>query len=223
MKRKLLVALAGVLLVIGLLERRALAQVGSAALQTVIAIQTTAANLNAQVVGSVASDSADAGNPVKIGGKAFSFGTGPTAVTASDRVDASFNREGALFVLPGTPTSTVREYMWTTAQTNDAVITVSSGTRIGVTGFQFTLDEATTVGVGIRCGFGTSTLTTAPTDGNGADNTFLHHVGAVPGGGVNSPPGMLAIGADDEDVRCTTEATTSGTGKLFVYYFTTAN
>lgn len=175
------------------------------------------------VGGGTPADSVDSGNPLKIGGKAFSFGTGPTAVAANDRANASFNREGVMFMLPGTPTSTVREYMWTTAQTNDAVITVSSGTRIGVTGFQVTLDEATTVGVGIRCGFATATLTTAPTDGNGADNTFLHHVGIVPGGGLNSPPGMLAVGADDEDVRCTTEATTSGTGKLFVYYFTTAN
>lgn len=45
-----------------------------------------------QLGGNVAHDAADSGNPVKIGGKASSVT--PTAVTASDRVDAYFNTFG---------------------------------------------------------------------------------------------------------------------------------
>ncbi len=59
--------------------------------------QATASNLNAQVVGATAHDAADAGNPIKIGGKAST--TLPTAVSASgDRVDATFDRHGYLIV-----------------------------------------------------------------------------------------------------------------------------
>lgn len=175
------------------------------------------------ISGDIAHDSADSGNPLKTGGIATSYGTAQTAVAANDRVNSSFDRNGVPFVQPYHPNTSTIEYMWTTAQTDDALVTVSAGTRIGVTGFQVTLDEATTVGVGIRCGFGTSTLSTAPTDGNTATGIFLHHAGIVPGGGINSPPGLLLVGADNEDLRCTTEATTSGTGKIVVSYFTTAN
>lgn len=52
---------------------------------TVTVAQATAANLNAQVVGSVAHDAADAGNPIKVGAVART--TLPTAVAGGDRVD----------------------------------------------------------------------------------------------------------------------------------------
>jgi len=175
------------------------------------------------VGGNVAHGASTASNPITVGVRARSYGSAVTAEAASDVVDLSADRQGILFVLPFHPNATVVEYMWTTAQTNDPLVSVSSGTRIVVTGYQVTFDEAGTTGVSIRCGFATSTLSTAPTDGNTATGVFLHHNGTIPGTGINSPPGMAVAGADDEDLRCTTEATTSGTGKMVVFYFTTAN
>jgi hypothetical protein len=58
--------------------------------------QGTASNLNAQVVGTVAHDGVDAGNPVKVGGKAET--TAPSAVSDADRVDAFFDEFGRLIV-----------------------------------------------------------------------------------------------------------------------------
>jgi hypothetical protein len=52
---------------------------------TITASQATASSLNAQVVGNIASDGVDSGNPVKIGGIARQ--ANPTAVAALDRVD----------------------------------------------------------------------------------------------------------------------------------------
>jgi len=48
--------------------------------------------------GGVAHDAADAGNPIKIGGKATSFTSFPTAVNDGDRVDAHFDSFGRLGV-----------------------------------------------------------------------------------------------------------------------------
>lgn len=60
---------------------------------TTAVTQATASNLNAQVVGTIAHDSPDSGNPVKIGGKAYSSAP---SVTANDRVDAYFDLAGRL-------------------------------------------------------------------------------------------------------------------------------
>ena len=58
-----------------------------------------------EVVGSVAHDSSDAGNPVKIGG--YGSTTAPTAVTAGDRVNAWYglNGEAAAFLVASTGTA----------------------------------------------------------------------------------------------------------------------
>ena len=51
------------------------------------------------VHGSIAHDAVDAGNPIKVGGKAFDSTTGtPADVAAADRVNAWFTRKGALAV-----------------------------------------------------------------------------------------------------------------------------
>jgi hypothetical protein len=63
--------------------------------------QSTASSLNAQVVGNVAHDGADSGNPVKIGGVART--SNPTAVAASDRVDIFCDDLGKQVVYPIAP------------------------------------------------------------------------------------------------------------------------
>ena len=51
--------------------------------------------------GGVAHDTADAGNPVKIGGKALSTLSGLTLVTANDRVNAAYDLDGAMITREG--------------------------------------------------------------------------------------------------------------------------
>lgn len=63
--------------------------------------QATAANLNAQVVGTVASGATDAGNPVKIGG---AFNTTQPTVTDGQRVTSQYTNRGAAIVATGADT-----------------------------------------------------------------------------------------------------------------------
>ena len=65
---------------------------------SVTANQTTAANLNAQVVGEIAHDAVDSGNPLKIGFKAYSTGSPPIRATNLDRVNAIADSSGQQFV-----------------------------------------------------------------------------------------------------------------------------
>lgn len=57
------------------------------------------------VAGDVAHDAVDAGNPIKFGGKAQTYGGSVTAVSSLDRVDANFDLNGALRVVPALPDS----------------------------------------------------------------------------------------------------------------------
>lgn len=66
----------------------------------VTVVQPTAANLNAQVVGNVASAVADSGNPVKVGGV---FTTAPAVVANGQRVDLQLASRG--FVLTNVVTT----------------------------------------------------------------------------------------------------------------------
>lgn len=61
--------------------------------------QATAANLNVQNQGNVAHAGADAGNPIKVGGKAKT--TQPTAVTDAQRTDATYDKMGRQVVVLG--------------------------------------------------------------------------------------------------------------------------
>lgn len=63
--------------------------------------QGTASALNAQVVGNIAHDGADSGNPVKVGGVART--ANPTAATAGDRVDIYCDDLGKQVVYPIAP------------------------------------------------------------------------------------------------------------------------
>lgn len=80
-----------------------------AALQTIAVIPvgvdgTVAGAVSGAVGGNTAHDAADAGNPVKIGGKAES--TAPTAVADADRVDAFFDLAGRLVIRQKSRTGT---------------------------------------------------------------------------------------------------------------------
>jgi hypothetical protein len=172
----------------------------------------------ASISGDVAHDAADAGEPVKIGGKALDLGATPTAVTANDRTNASFLRNGVQVVLGGSvDVVTIEAAYAASAQTDTALVTVSAGTAIVVTQIQALCDEANTVGVGFRVGFAAANTPTTT-------GVVLTHPGVVPGSGVSrgDGAGILGIGASGEDLRVTAEAATGGSIRFLVTYFTIA-
>ncbi len=165
--------------------------------------------------GTVAHDAVDAGNPLGLGARAVAFGANPTAVAAADRTVLYANRAGVLFTIGGHPNTTTLELAFTAAQTDVAIVTVAGGLKIAVTAIAFVLDEATTVGVGFRVGFGA--VNTPTTTG-----VVLSHPGLIPGGGIvrGDGSGILGVGADGEDLRLTAEVPTTGSGRVVVSYFT---
>jgi hypothetical protein len=82
--------------------------------------QATAANLNCQAVGSIAHDSADSGNPVKVGGNARQ--TNPTAVADNDRVNAIFDDIGRQVVIMDQVRDLVNDQTTTISTTTETTV-----------------------------------------------------------------------------------------------------
>lgn len=66
---------------------------GANAIGTVTAVQSTASNLNGQMVGNVASAASDSGNPVKVGGV---YNSSAPTFTNGQRADLQVNSNGSL-------------------------------------------------------------------------------------------------------------------------------
>ena len=175
----------------------------------------------ASVSGDVAHDTADAGEPVKIGGKALDIGATAT-VAANDRTNLAALRNGQQVVIGG-DTNVLSQNLQITdadgAQTDLAIISVSAGTAIVVTGLEVTADEANSVGVSCRIGFGTANTPAAD-----AAKMLFFHPGMVPGAAYfkGNGGGIIGMGASDEDVRITCEDPVSGSISVTVTYFTVA-
>jgi len=165
--------------------------------------------------GDVAHDSADSGNPVKVGLVAIAHGSNPTAVTAADRSNWYASRHGIPFVIGGHMNVVTIEAAYTTAQTDTAIVTVGAGAKIVVTQIQAVVDNANTVATAIRVGFGTANTPTTT-------GVVLTHPGIAPGSGVSrgDGSGMLGIGADNEDLRVTSGVPTGGSLRVLVTYYT---
>lgn len=174
--------------------------------------------------GDVAHDGADSGNPTKIGAKAIAHGTNPTAVAAADRTDLYANRAGVLFTINGHPNAQSWVYNTTAAGTDDNIMAaIAGGTKYVVTGLQISLDEACTVGVAVRIGFGTASVPAlGASQADATAGVIFYHPGLVPGGGavVGNGGGILGIGGDGAELRITNEVPTGGTLGVVVYGFT---
>jgi hypothetical protein len=96
-------------------------------------IQGTASSLKCEPAGNVAHDSADSGNPLKIGGIARQ--ANPTAVTALDRTDAFFDDVGRLVVREGQCRDLITDQATTiTASTSETtVLTAVAATFLDIT------------------------------------------------------------------------------------------
>lgn len=165
--------------------------------------------------GTIAHDAVDSGNPHKMGGKAVAHGSNPTAVAAADRTDWYFNRHGIPFVIGGHPNIVTIEAAYTAAQTDTAIVTIATGLKIVVTSLLTRADNANTVDVGFRVGFGTANT---PTTTGVVDS----HPGVAAGSGtgVGDGSGIVGIGADNEDLRITSEAPTTGSFRVVAKYYT---
>lgn len=96
---------------------------------TVAVTQATASNLNAQVVGAVAHDTADSGNPVKIGCHART--TNRTAVADADRADVVCDDNGQLIFTPMAPRDrVVRSGVITLTTTTETTLVAAGGAGV---------------------------------------------------------------------------------------------
>lgn len=167
-----------------------------------------------------AHDAADLGNPVGIGCKALSLGANPTSVGANDRSKIYCTRDGQMFVLPGHP-NTITENATIVdsdgAQTGTAIVSVSAGSRIVVTGFAVTCSNANTVNVSFKLAFDTD-ATFAAASTAGVVGHIGAHQGIAPGSGYTRTG--LWIGADDEDVRYSLADPVTGGCDVAINYFT---
>lgn len=186
--------------------------------------QSVASNGGASVSGCTAHDSADAGNPVKMGAKAIAHGANPTAVAAADRTDLYANRHGVLFTIGGHPniiTRSLRIGDADGAQTNATMVgTISAGTKVAVTMLAVTCDQANTSATAVKIGFGATTI---PADSTtGADGVLFDHDGIPPGSGavIGSGAGVIGIGADGEELRLTCEDPVGGAVSITFSYYT---
>lgn len=177
-----------------------------------------ASNFKANVVGDVASDSADSVNnrPVKIGMRAASFGNGQTDVSDGDMVNATASRSGALLVLGGTSNVLTLRLAITGANTNVAIVTASGSQKIVVTAITVSSAYTNLAFPSVRVGFATATTPTTT-------GVVFAHDGVCPGSFLiyGSGVGILGVGALDEDLRITNDDPT-GTMSLVVSYFITA-
>ena len=176
------------------------------------------------ITGQVAHDAANAGNPVVGGAEAIAHGANPSAVAAGDATKVYASRAGIPFFIGGHPNVKAATYLTTGAQTDDNVLAaIATGTKYAITRLSITLDEATTVGVAVRLGFGTASVPALPTSGSDAvDDILIYHPGLVPGGGLTmgDGSGILGVGGDGAELRITCEAPTSGTLVVSVSYYT---
>lgn len=175
----------------------------------------------ASVSGDVAHDTADAGEPVKIGMKAVALKANPTEVAAGDRTNWYADVSGVPFVLGGHPNILTQSLQVTDAdgaQTDTAIITAGANVAIVVTKVSVMADNANTNDVSVRIG-----LATTNTPAADAAQVILFHPGIAPGSGVveGTGSGIIGIGASGEDVRVTCEDPVGGSINIIVTYFTT--
>lgn len=150
------------------------------------------------------------------GAVAVAHGSNPDAADALDAVATITNRHRVPFSIGGHPNIvSLKHTTITTAVTDAAIITVSGGTKIVVTGITATLDNASTVFPTLLVGFGAANTPTTT-------GVILAHGGVPAGGGVNrgDGSGIIGIGADGEDLRVTTTGNATGNGlQIVVTYF----
>lgn len=167
-------------------------------------------------------DSPDAGGSLKFGFRAVALGTNPTGVAPADRSDWLGNRAGVPFFIGGHPNIITRHNVVLAAdgaQTDAALLSVSAGSKIVVTQISAKASAANSGNTAVRVGFGTANVPTAALAG--ANGIILAGTFAANGGHqIGNGAGIIACGADGEDLRLTCGAPTGGQLDLNYSYFT---
>jgi hypothetical protein len=130
---------------------------------TTAVTQTTASNLNAQVVGSVASGSSNTGNPVKIGG---AFNTTQPTVTNGQAVDAQYTARGAAIVATGVDAFAVNASQSGTWNITNISGTVSLPTGAATSAKQPALGTAGSASTDVITVQGIASMTALKVDGS---------------------------------------------------------
>lgn len=165
----------------------------------------------------VPSDGTAAQRPV-----AVAHGANPTAVAAGAKVARAANRAGIPFMIGGHPnviTTTAKIADADGAQTNAALVTVSSGAKIVVTAISAICDADNTGKVAVRIGFAAATLPSA--SASGAAGMLLEGKYSANGGNQKgNGSGILGVGADGEDLRFTCDDPVGGALYITASYYT---
>lgn len=114
---------------------------------TTVSTVTAVTTVSTLTGGGVAHDSADSGNPIKVGAKAFSpDGTTPGAVAENDRSDAKCDLNGRIYVNTRSPQSLHKHLDGTSAYTDESVIAdPGDGFQAVITAISFSSGEAVAI------------------------------------------------------------------------------
>lgn len=157
------------------------------------------------------------------GGVTAAFGSAPDAADAGDAAAPLMNRHRIPFTLGGHPNVKTSVYNTTAAGTDDNIMAaISTGTKYAVTKITCTLDEACTVGVAVRIGFGTANVPAlGASQADAVDDVLAYHPGMVPGSiyKEGDGSGILGVGGDGAELRITNEVPTGGTLGVLVTWF----
>ncbi len=179
--------------------------------------------LPASASGDIAHDAADSGNPVKIGHKAVEFNTDPPTVSADDdRVDSIATPQGIPWTIGGHPNVITREYVATSAQTNDLIsAAVPGGSQLILLSIEALVSNEAGADVQVRIGFGLAVLPTEPVDGAFVDGMALSHPGLRPGAIYQRGNGgtAIAVGADAMELRITNSNPAPGKLTVLANYY----
>ncbi len=181
------------------------------------------ANGNATIVGDVAHDAPDAGNPVSVGFNAAEFDADPPQVSAdNDRVRAIATAQGIQWTLGGHPNIIRREWMTTAAQTDDPIIdAIAAGSHIVITAITVVASAAGSTTPQFRIGFGTANVPAEPASGASVVGIVASHGGVAAGSGIveGNGSGVIAVGGDGEELRITNAVPTGGKITVIVSYY----
>jgi len=180
--------------------------------------------INDTGITTVAHGDPDTEEPLKIGVKAIAHGTNPATVDTADVTDIYANLAGVLFTIGGHPNVITRSHVIADsdgAQTDAALLTVSAGSKIVITQLSVKADASNTTNVAVKIGFGTATIPAASLAGT--VGIILEGQFAASGGQqVGNGAGIIAVGADNEDLRITCGDPVTGNLRVTYSYYTVA-
>jgi len=154
-------------------------------------------------------------SPVLLGGVTANFGFSPNPTISSAHWPLLLSKIGQLFTLGGHPNIQTSRVSFTSAQTDWALASVASGSRIVITKCSVMAAAFNSVPVSVRVGFGT---VNTPTD----IGVVLAHPGLPAGMSLieGDAGSIIGIGANDADLRVTCSDPTNGSIDVLIAYFT---